>query len=27
VGRVADRWFGAYGQNGQGQDTVIYNCR
>jgi hypothetical protein len=27
VGRVADRWFGAYGQNGQGQDTVIYDCR
>jgi hypothetical protein len=27
VGRVSDRWFGAYGQNGQGQDTVIYDCR
>jgi 4-amino-4-deoxy-L-arabinose transferase-like glycosyltransferase len=27
VGRVEDRWFGAYGQEGRGQPTVIYDCR
>jgi hypothetical protein len=27
VGQVEDRWFGAYGQEGQGQTTEIYDCR
>jgi hypothetical protein len=27
AGRVADRWFGVYGQIGEGRATIIYDCR